>query len=104
MYGIDVGNKQTQSAQPGDIYIGRPSPLGNPFVLGRDGDRATVIAQYRRWLIAQRAAGPGNAGFDELTRLVALAKRRPLRLMCFCKPLACHGDVIAELLHELGAA
>jgi len=104
MHGIEVGNKQTQKPQPGDIYIGRPSPLGNPFVLGRDGDRATVIAKYRRWLTAQRAAGPGNAAFDELTRLVALAQQRPLRLMCFCKPLACHGDVIAELLRELGAA
>ena len=41
-----------------DVYIGRPGkgqtgPWGNPFVIGRDGDRATVIAQYERWLHTQ---------------------------------------------------
>ncbi|WP_129677783.1 DUF4326 domain-containing protein [Candidatus Chloroploca sp. Khr17] len=33
------------TAQPGDHYIGRPSPLGNPFVIGRDGTRAEVKPQ-----------------------------------------------------------
>jgi hypothetical protein len=30
-----------------DVYIGRPSPFGNPFVIGRDGERAAVIGRYR---------------------------------------------------------
>ena len=38
-----------------DVYVGRPSPFGNPFVIGRDGDRATVLARYRAWLLAQPA-------------------------------------------------
>ena len=32
------------------IYIGRPSLLGNPYVIGRDGTRPEVVIQYRRWL------------------------------------------------------
>ncbi len=32
------------SLLPGQIYVGRPSPLGNPYVLGRDGNREEVIA------------------------------------------------------------
>ncbi|SEA87911.1 DUF4326 domain-containing protein [Rubrimonas cliftonensis] len=38
---------------PGAVYVGRPSKFGNPFVIGRDGDRDTVIRRYRDWLLAQ---------------------------------------------------
>jgi hypothetical protein len=27
------------SLLPGQVYVGRPSPLGNPYALGRDGSR-----------------------------------------------------------------
>ena len=29
-----------------DVYIGRPSKWGNPFVIGRDGTRDEVIQKY----------------------------------------------------------
>jgi len=29
-----------------DVYIGRPSKWGNPFVIGKDGTRKEVVAQY----------------------------------------------------------
>jgi hypothetical protein len=40
------------------VYIGRPSIWGNPFVIGRDGDRAEVIGQYEAWL-TRRATDVG---------------------------------------------
>lgn len=45
---IVVKNKTTY-AGPGE-YVGRPSPLGNPFAIGRDGTRNEVVAAYREWL------------------------------------------------------
>ena len=33
-----------------DVYIGRPSKWGNPFVIGRDGTREQVIKKYRDWI------------------------------------------------------
>ena len=45
---IRIVNKRNYKG-PG-IYIGRPSPLGNPFVIGRDGDREEVIRKYRDFL------------------------------------------------------
>jgi hypothetical protein len=36
-----------------DVYIGRPSKWGNPFVIGRDGTREDVIAAYEAWLLEQ---------------------------------------------------
>ena len=64
-------------------YIGRPSPFGNPFVIGKDGTREEVIAKFREHLVST----------PELMQRV----RRELRgkdLVCFCAPEACHGDVL----------
>ena len=68
-----------------DVYIGRPSPWGNPFVIGRDGTRAEVVAKYRDWILSQ----------PEL--LAQLPTLRGRTLGCWCAPQACHGDVLVEL-------
>ena len=36
-----------------DVYIGRPSKWGCPFVIGKDGTRKEVIAKYRTWVLSQ---------------------------------------------------
>lgn len=64
------------------VYIGRGSKWGNPFRIGKDGNRAEVIEQYRSMITTI------DADFHELTGKT---------LVCWCKPLACHGDVLAEL-------
>jgi hypothetical protein len=71
-----------------DVYIGRPSSFGNPFVIGQDGTRAEVIAKYREWVVQQ----------PEL--MASLGELRGKVLGCFCKPQACHGDVLAELADQ----
>ena len=68
-----------------DIYIGRPSKWGNPFREGVDGNRAEVIRKYESWLLSQ----------PEL--MAAIETLRGKVLGCWCKPKACHGDVIARL-------
>lgn len=75
------------------VYIGRKGggEFGNPYILGKDGDRAEVLAMYRAWFNFMLAAGEG---FRE--KIEAL---RGKVLVCHCKPLACHGDVIAEYLN-----
>ena len=80
--------------EPCDVYIGRPGhgqagPWGNPFQIGRDGDRATVIGKYAAWIQTQPQL---------LARLPDLRGRR---LGCFCAPQACHGDVLARLADAL---
>lgn len=72
-----------------DVYIGRGSLFGNPFRVVIDGTREEVIALYRTWFM-QRLAQPK---FEQ-----AVERLRGKRLGCFCKPLACHGDVIVEYL------
>ena len=71
---------------PYDVYIGRPGPWGNPFEIGKDGTRAEVIEKYRIYLLAN-------------TELLSnLSELNGKTLGCWCKPKACHGDVLVELL------
>lgn len=70
-----------------DVYIGRPGPWGNPFVIGPDGTREEVIEKYRAWLLAQ----------PELIEK-ARAELAGKILGCFCAPLACHGNVLIEVI------
>ena len=41
---------------PFDIYIGRPSKWGNPFVIGRDGNREQVIEHVMKQLVVELKA------------------------------------------------
>lgn len=76
--------------EPFDVYIGRGGPWGNPFVIGKDGDREHVIKNFEGWFRAR----PG-----------AMAKVGTLKgkvLGCWCAPKFCHGDVLARLAEEAG--
>lgn len=71
-----------------DVYIGRPSKWGNPFIVGKDGTRKQVIEKYKNWILNN----------PEL--LKDLPELKGKRLACWCKPKACHGDVLVELLEK----
>ena len=71
-----------------DIYIGRPSKWGNPFTIGKDGTRSEVIEKYRIWLMKNQ------------NLLDCLPELKNKILGCWCKPKACHGDVLVELVER----
>lgn len=74
---------------PNYVYIGRPGPWGNPFIIGRDGDRAQVIQKYEAWFEEEFCSD-----IDRLHGMITALKDKTL--VCFCAPQACHGDVIAQ--------
>ena len=80
-----VVNKYKESY---DVYIGRGSKWGNPYVIGADGSREEVIEKYRAYLYSEIQSG-------NVTRydLIQLSGKK---LGCFCKPQACHGDIIVK--------
>jgi len=72
--------------RPGAVYIGRPGPWGNPFSIGKHGDRDQVLAAYIDWL---------HENPDFVARV-----RRELKgydLICWCAPCACHGHILRDL-------
>jgi hypothetical protein len=80
-----VLNKHKAGVPASAVYIGRGSKWGNPFRIGPDGDRASVIAKHEAWLRNQH---------DLLRALDELTGRD---LVCFCAPLPCHGDLLLRL-------
>lgn len=81
-----VVNKHTHRSTQNDVYIGRGSKWGNPYVIGRDGDRKEVIRKYRQYIVNN----------DKL--LSSVHELSGKTLVCFCKPQACHGDILCELV------
>tara|TARA_R100000789_G_C2943637_1_gene132857 strand:- start:101 stop:391 length:291 start_codon:yes stop_codon:yes gene_type:complete len=69
-----------------DVYIGRGSMWGNPFKIGVDGSRAEVIEKYRKYA----------SKFTKQQLEILEGKV----LGCYCKPLACHGDILVSLINH----
>lgn len=80
---------------PKSVNIMRGSDFGNPYVIGRHGNREEVIKMYRHYLHNKLETDP-----------VFRAKVKALYgqdLLCCCKPAPCHGDVLisaAKWLHD----
>ena len=70
-----------------DVYIGRGSKWGNPYKIGKDGTREEVIRLYEQYIRNSNL-------IDEIEELDGLT------LGCYCKPRACHGDVLVKILNE----
>lgn len=87
MTNVRVHNKHHKTAPPDAVYIGRGSPWGNPFKIGRDGTRDEVCDLFEREVLPTL----------DLTPLIGKD------LVCFCKPARCHGDSILAALRALEA-
>lgn len=79
------------------IYIGRGSPLGNPYRISDKCSREEAIALYKDYIINEIEKN-NQTIINELNRLYNIAKTRPLNLVCFCAPKPCHGDIIKKIL------
>jgi hypothetical protein len=75
-----------------DVYIGRPSLFGNPFSIGKDGDRKHVIGKFGAYFY-KRIMTDKNF-YNEVQKLKGKV------LGCWCKPKECHGDIIAIYLEN----
>jgi hypothetical protein len=83
-----------------DVYIGRGGPFGNPYVIGRHGNRAEVIRKFAAYfkdkVVTDLLFGEQVLGLKGKT------------LGCFCAypdgcrgELRCHGQIIAGYLDGL---
>lgn len=85
-----------RNGDPYDIYIGRPTRWGNPFrmlsgfINGglREDARTRALRQYKLWMLM-----PAQADLREIAR----KELRGKVLACHCKPLGCHGDLLAMI-------
>lgn len=83
-----VLNKHKHGIPSGALYIGRGSMWGNPFVIGRDGNRDEVCEKHAEYLRQQVRTGQ--------VTLQQLSDLHQKDLVCFCAPLRCHGDILTK--------
>lgn len=79
-----------------DVYIGRPSPWGNPFSHLNDtlaqykvSSREEAIIEYEKWVRAQPVL---------VEKIKFMLKGKVLG--CWCTPKSCHGDVLVKIANE----
>lgn len=83
---------QTKKSTSDYEYIGRGSYWGNPYSMFEEGDdRDEVIRKYKYDFDYEKFPN------KEKSEVYKLAGKR---LGCFCKPQACHGDVLADYLNS----
>lgn len=71
-----------------DVYIGRGSKWGNPFIIKRHGNREEVISKYKAYIMSR----------PDLIKSLPELKEKVLG--CWCKPLACHGDILVQMIED----
>jgi hypothetical protein len=98
-YGTFVIKNCREYDGPG-VYIGRGSPLGNPYPICGLVTREYAITLYYVWLrdTYKRDNMVRKAINDLLSRYI---RGEEIVLICYCAPKSCHGDEIARFVKEL---
>lgn len=83
---------QAEKSTPTYQYIGRGSYWGNPHSMFEKGDdREEVIRKFKYDFDYEKFPN------KEKSEVYKLSGKR---LGCFCKPQACHGDILADFLNS----
>lgn len=110
MHTITVANKRHGDAFDDNcngFYVGRGTPLGNPFTHAFSSKpgvlkvktRHEAIERYKGWL-AERISVKDPKVIQQLNRIAAAAMKRDITLICYCAPKACHADHIKYVIEQ----
>jgi hypothetical protein len=82
------------------IRIDRRTWLGNPFIIGKDGDRDEVIEKFKIYFDKFMLSEPNFK--QEFYKLAEQYSRyEHIQLACWCSPQKCHGDILKQALEEI---
>ena len=92
---VRVANIRRFQAQPDEIpiYVGRGTPLGNPYRIQGCVSRKVAITKYKTWL-QKHVISNNSPQHVMFAQLVELARQYPLVLLCWCYPQPCHAEII----------
>lgn len=106
---ITVVNKTKHTSTPHDVFVGRGSPLGNPFdfkgslhpqVRNIVSTRLEAVLENDKYL--RQSILDGNPEIcDAINELIIKHKKgEPINLVCYCAPNFCHADNIQRYVEE----
>ena len=87
---LKVLNRYKDIIPENSVPIYRPTKFGNPFILGKDGNRTEVIDKYINWIKSQ----------PELLELAKI-ELKGKNLICCCSPKKCHGDWLLNYVNSI---
>jgi len=83
-----------------NVFIGRGSIFGNPFKIQVVGSRKKSISLYENYVRKQIAGVISGDNSIKLPKAIYDLPEDAI-LGCYCKPKACHGDIIIKIWKEL---
>ena len=96
-----VYNIRHSDAPADAVYVGRPSPYGNPYRVSEALMRGKAVEQYRSWINAKAQSGLREQMRTEL---------RGCDLVCWCAPRGgiaadderqiCHAQVVMTVAND----
>lgn len=101
-YEVKINNLKTRGkgVTNSGYFMGRPSALGNPFILFSERWRDKVCDQYEVWLRKKIKDNDINV-MTELEKLeTQLFRTGKVELACFCAPKRCHAESVKAVLLE----
>jgi len=105
---IEVVNKKSHKPTCNDFYVGRGSVLGNRYsskpsskdYVKRVDSREEAIRKYSDWLKNQVKSKNEKVVLKLYEILLHEKRHEKVNLVCYCKPKACHGDVVKSFLEK----
>jgi len=84
-----VFNKHHGNAPKNAVYVGRGTPFGNRFIIGKHGNRDQVCDLYEKESL-------------QCPEFIEFVKRdlKGCDLVCFCAPKRCHADFLLKIANE----
>ncbi len=103
---IKVVNRKMYKGTDG-CYVGRPSPLGNPYThlsgskhaKFKVATRDEAVEKYQEWL--KNALENDRVVYNAFWHLVQFYRDfGKLVLVCHCAPQRCHAEILREMILE----
>ena len=79
------------------------SPVGNPFVMGQDGDRDYCLGRFGQLVKDGWLEGKWDDKQREWMnqRAEEYLRGEDIELVCGCAPQKCHGDILRDAIIEI---
>ena len=83
-----------------NIYCGRGSALGNPFVMHNEAQRNEVCDKYEEYFNNKVKVLKDEKMLNELRIIYKEAIKGDVNLGCYCAPKRCHCDTIKSFIEN----
>lgn len=85
---------------PNTVKVDRTTKWGNPFIVGKHGDRAYCVKLYALLMGGYLCLTIGNGAEQQAARKYVERNRNTLKgknLACWCSDGPCHADILLEI-------